>query len=115
MAISILCKKERILRVRNLIFETLHNSIKDFIENENIELTDSLKTFIHETDQDIYGVGAVIGQIDDLKNKYDVYIFADLVKRAIEKERDYYARCDALDVMYNFHNEILKYAQELEG
>ena len=112
MSIHIYCKGIDILHVKNSIFGFLHDGIKFIIESGNLPISKNLEKMLDEMDQNIYGGGAICVDVADyLTTKEELLIFADLVKRAIEKEhKEYPFIPEALERLWNFHKELLKYS-----
>ncbi len=117
MSVMIDCDRKMILKLSNLLFGVLHEAILSIIEKENIRLTSQLEPLLKETDQNTYGPGGVYADIAEyLKSRREAFLFADLVKKAIELKHDYFNRYEGCIAHLNdFHTEIVKYGQELKN
>ena len=115
MTVPILCQGKLILYTQNRLFDILHNAITYYIEKNDVQISHNIQALLEKTDQGVYGAGGVIADIANyLKTKEEALFFAELVRIAIEKEKEEFARIvTCLQNMQNFHQEILKYAQEL--
>lgn len=102
--------------MQNRSFGWLHRAITEKIEHENLKVSDGITHFLEKTDQDQYGPGGVSADIANyLKTKQEIILFAELVKEAMKKEEISFQQIDgALEALDNFHQELLKYAEELE-
>lgn len=116
MSVPIECNKKLILYLSNILFGRFHKAILKIAERKNIAETSKIGLLIAETDQDQYGPGNVIADIADyLKSKQEVLLFAEIVKEAIDETRSsFFETKGALDALINFHQELLKYAEELK-
>jgi hypothetical protein len=115
MTIRIDLNNTEILKVKNSIYSTLNETICNLIQEKNIKVPDNIKILLQDTDQEVYGVGAVTADISDyLKDKKSVLIFADLVKQTIESEyADFNRFIGCIDHLWNFYDALIKYAQTL--
>lgn len=116
MSIRIDCKEKEILNAKNSIFGKLHKTIMENIEQNHLNINKNVMHLLEETDQEIYGAGAVTANIADyLTKKNEALIFAELVQKSIVENYDYFNRFEnCIDHLNNFHQELLNYAQELE-
>lgn len=116
MTIPIKCNKKIILYVSNRLFGWLHRSLMELAEENGADVEGPVADFLEKTDQDQRGPGNVIADIVDyFKTKKDVIFFAHLVEIAILREKEYFEKIEgAIQAMNNFHQELLKYAEELE-
>lgn len=116
MGIHIYCDKKDILDIKNVIFDIIHKSILSIIDKENLQITRNIQDMLENMDQDIYGLGAIWVDIADfIKTKEELLLFADLVKQAIEREHQERTFIpEALERLWHFHQEILKYGEKLK-
>ena len=116
MSVPIWCNDKRILKMQNRSFGWLHRAIMNKIESDNIAISDGLSRLLEVTDQDQYGPGGVSADVADyLKSKQEVLLFAEIVNSAIKKEEDSFKQIDgSIEILNNFHQELLNYAKELE-
>ena len=110
--------EKNILHINNSYFDSLHNQIKMVTEDSNIILSHSLKIMIEKMDQEVYGVGCIyLNIVDFLKTQNDALAFAHLVKQALDQKQK--SECpyhhDVYELILNFHQELLKYADTLKG
>lgn len=115
MTVPIMCRGKLILYTQNRLFDILHTSIINDLKDSNLTITPNIQDLLDKTDQSIYGPGGVIADISDyLTSKKDTLLFAELVKKAIEREKyAFFEVNQGLANMYNFYEEILKYANTL--
>lgn len=115
MTVPIMCNKNVILYLSNMLFNRLHKAILKIAEKRKVLESSQIALFIEETDQDQYGAGNVIADIADyFKNKQEALLFAEIVKEAIEETRaSFLNNVGSLEILNNFHQELLNYAQEL--
>lgn len=116
MSVALVCKKKIILRVQNSIFSELHEALLLLSQTEVLR-TGYITKLLEDTDQEIYGSGAVFADIAEyFKTKNEALVFADLVKQAIKMKYDYFNRYEGCIARLNtFHDEIIKYGNELKG
>lgn len=115
MTINIACNGVIVLRFQNVLFEILHSHFVDVIEEENIKLNKTLLDLIDKMDQHLCGTGAVNVDIEDwLKNKDDLKVFLNLLEGAIAKCKEYGFNDYSIDVLWKFHDELLKYGESLK-
>jgi len=113
MGVKIDCKTREILDVKNIVFEFIYINMLHYIEEKKIILSIDLQNLIDELDQGGYGIGCDIA--DFVNSKKDAKIFAEIVKRAINK---YQAEFSSISEerkkrLENFHQELLAHAEEL--
>ncbi len=115
MTVPIKCRGKLILCVQNRMFDCLHMAIEKIIEEKNLELSPDMKELIERMNLGSYGHGGIVYEITDyLKDKEDAFLFAKLVKEAIEIEKDHYKKIKGgMEEMQNFHTEIIKYVNSL--
>jgi gamma-glutamyl:cysteine ligase YbdK (ATP-grasp superfamily) len=116
VTVPIYCNGKRILKIQNRMFDLLHAEIIEIIEKDEVEVTLGLEALLKKTDQGDYGPGGVIADIADyLKTKQEVIFFAELVKKSIEINKDFFNTIEGgMHAMQSFHQELLKYAEELK-
>ncbi len=112
MSVIIDIKKKAALRLSNSLFGRLHRACSDLFEDSD----SSIKKLLVDTDQDVFGPGAVYADIAVyLKRKKEVLTFAELIKKATEMEKNVFCEFEnGMQALDNFHQELLKYAEELE-
>lgn len=117
MSVVIDCEGQEILRLSNSLFGLLHRTIISVIEEKQLKISDELKLLLNKTDQDNCGPGSFSPDLDKfLKNKDEVLLFADLVDEAIKLKYDNFNQfIGCIDHLNNFHNELLKYAEDLRN
>lgn len=116
MTVPIKCNKKIILYLSNRLFGWLHRSLMEIAEENGVNEEGPIADFLEKTDQDQRGPGNVIADIVDyFKTKKDVLFFALLVEQAIIREKKYFEKIEgAMDVLNNFHRELLNYANQLK-
>ena len=117
MGIIIECNRKAILHCSNSLFDVLYQSIHNIIDEKNISSKKNLIYMLEEMDQDLHGLGAIdIDIADYLKIQSDVQCFANLVKEAIEREKEINPfSLEAEERLWDFHKELIKYGQELRS
>lgn len=102
--------------MQNRTFGWLHRSLTELIEKQGINQEGPIAEFLEKTDQDQWGPGAVSADIADyFTTKKEVLFFAELVEKAISKEKDSFKQIEgSLEVLNNFYYELLNYAQQLK-
>lgn len=113
MSVIIDIKNKIVLKLSNSLFGRLHRACNDLIEDSD---NDNIKKLLEDTDQDVYGPGGVYADIAVyLKRKKEVLKFAELVKKATEMEKSAFSAFEnGIKSLDNFHQELLKYAEEIE-
>lgn len=116
MAIHLEYENKIIFNGKNSIWDAIHTNIIDIIEKKNLIVPLPIKNFLEESDQGVYGVGAICPDVDQINTLKDMPFFADLVKQAIEKWfndvpdlPDSYKQC-----VLDFHKNLLEIAQTLD-
>jgi len=113
MSVRVDCGNKEILHVKNIIIVSIHENIVEHIENTKLDIPENVKKLIEYLEIAALGWGFNI--TDYLKNKYELLVFADLLKKAIEKEQagPYPYREDVEELLNNFYNEIVDYANKV--
>jgi hypothetical protein len=111
--VRIECKGKTILHVKNVACEMLYQSILKIVDKSRIFLSEDVHRLIEELDQAGYGIGCDIA--DFIKTKNDAIIFASLTREAIDlyKIEIPSVTTEAKERFENFHQELHKYAEEL--
>lgn len=116
MSVNITCKNKVILHIKNVLFDRLYQNIIEILNKHNLKIPNNIEVMIHEMDQDSFGFGLIDVDIADyIKTKSDLLLFADLVKQAAEKESEYSFSEPARAILFKFHDELIKYGEELEN
>ncbi len=115
MSVPIWCNGKRILKIKNTLFEHLYLGFEKIIEEKNPTLPANVAKLIDKTNLGSYGHSGIVSDIADyLKNKNETLLFAQLVKEALEIEKEYYLKVPgAMKIMHNFYEEIMNYANTL--
>lgn len=116
MSISIDCNNKQILRIKNTSFGSLHEAINRYISEQDISVSESIQKLLYETDQDVFGGGAIYADIADyLKTKKDVTDFAYLIKNALHivQATAYPFQQSTEKLFWDFHQAIVDYSNEL--
>lgn len=118
MSISIFCKKNRVLKCRNMQFEILHEKIEFVIERDNLNPPKNILIMLREMDQKIYGGGGILVDIADyIKTEKDSNLFNSLLNKAIKEYEIEYPDVpqEYRDLLWEFYNELVMYGKELHS
>lgn len=114
MPVRIRLKEKTVFEGKASTLEFLYNNLIELIENRNMKVENSFQNFLNFLYQACFGVGLDIA--DYLKNKKDLILLAQLLKKATNKyfEEFPYLPKDTRHSVLNFYNELVKYIDELD-
>lgn len=115
MSCTIELKDQTILKTSVGVFESLFYEFNKRIEEENIDLNEDFKVFLEKLDKSSLTLGGVCIDIAKIFHSSDnVKLLIHLLEEAILK-----IGCElrerALDNLWKFHAELVKYKEELEA
>ena len=91
---------------------TFYKGIEEVIEDDEVVLNKNMEEMIDQLWQGQFGIDFDFTEY--LKNKEDTMLFASIVKKAIEfLEQKYGIAEDTAERLYNFHRELISYAEKL--
>lgn len=115
MSVQIFCNNVEILDTQNRSFDLLHETISNIIKKREIPITPYFNNFLRQTDQNIYGSGAVTADIAQFfKTKEASELLAMLVKEAIEEEKINFSNIiGCVENLNNFYRHLIEYGKTL--
>ncbi len=86
MANLILKNNKVIWKCSNSMLALIYETIVKIMNDKNINKDSAVYKFVEKLNQDIYGDGCICVDLDDyLKNKTDMFLFAQLFKESVEQ------------------------------
>ena len=108
MAVRYFYNNEQILHIKNSTFETFYLCLLEVMEENQVCPNQNIAKLIEHLEQGGYGIGVDISKY--LKSKNDLLVFAELIKKAIEKFEINVPtlREDVKRTFWDFHKELYK-------
>ena len=115
MSCTIELKDKTILETSVGVFESLFHEFNNLKEKENLQINKEFELFMEKIDNAIFTLGGVCIDIEKIfhnSNNLELVIF--LLEITINKIK-YELRDRAIENLWKFHGELVKYKEELEA
>ena len=114
MSVRMWLEKKQILHTKTSDIDCIHRIIEDYICEKDINLSSSLDDLMVHLEPGSGGVGIDFSEY--LKTKKDAQLFMHLLKIGIQGMENIFVspyKEKRMKILWNFYDELVKYAQKL--